>query len=48
MAVLKAAAEIVASGQIEFGPEGDPGSEAISLAARFENWVYRDVSEIPF
>lgn len=40
MAVLKAAAEIVASK----GTTTDPALETIAVAARFETWVYRDVS----
>lgn len=47
MAVLKAAAEIVASK----GTTTDPALETIAIAARFETWVYRDVSgddDIPF
>lgn len=47
MAVLKAAAEIVAS----TGKTDDPGFETIALAVRFEQWVYRDVAGddgIPF
>ena len=46
MAVLKAAAEVVASE--EFAPGEDKGAATIALAARFETWVYRDVDEIPF
>lgn len=48
MAVLKAAAEIVASK----GATDDPALETIALAVRFEQWVYRDVPNgddgIPF
>jgi hypothetical protein len=49
MAVLKAAAEIVAA-RVASGnyPPDDEGAYAISLASRFETWVYRDVSDIPF
>ena len=44
MAVLKAAAEVVASK----GTSDDPGLETIALASRFETWVYRDVDDLPF
>jgi hypothetical protein len=46
MAVLKAAAEVVAS--LELGPDDDPAAETIALASRFETWVYRDVDDLPF
>lgn len=48
MAVLKAAAEIVGADVASGSQVMDPGAEAISLAARFETWVYRDVDDLPF
>jgi hypothetical protein len=46
MAVLKAAAEVCAS--IDFAPGEDVAAETIAMAARFETWVYRDTTDIPF
>ncbi len=46
MAVLKAAAEIVASDGGR--TSADPCADAIAMAERFERWVYRDVDDLPF
>ncbi len=46
MAVLKAAAEMCARN--EWQENEDPAGTAIAMAERFERWVYRDVSDIPF
>jgi hypothetical protein len=52
MAVLKAAAEITAAevaGGIASGASADDlAGSTIAIASRFENWVYRDVTDIPF
>lgn len=47
MAVLKAAAEACCSG-MDYAPGEDVAAVVISVAARFETWVYRDVDDVPF
>lgn len=44
MACLKAAATVVASG----GAVEDPGKSVMAMAQRFEQWIYRDIDQLPF
>ncbi len=47
MTCLKAAADLYSAGRMSKDDEGDPPLGVMKAAARFETWIYRDISDTP-